>query len=423
MKRTDVVVIGAGQAGLAMSRCLSETGTDHVVLERGRIAERWRSERWDSLRLLTPNWQTRLPGYAYHGTDPYGFMSRDDVVSFLSEYAAVSKAPVREETRVMSVQQATDGLRVVATSGVWRARAIVVATGYCDLPTRPAPAANMAGDLTQVFPSSYRSPASLPPGGVLVVGASATGLQLADELRRDGRRVVLAVGHHTRVPRNYRGRDILEWLDLMGIMRDGPEQVYDVGVSRDQPSFQLVGRPDHSTLTLKMLQDAGVTITGRLQAADGWHVSLGDDLVGTTAAADAKLALLLQRIDRFADTSGQPPASKADSYSPLWHNFTRAPESLHLKHEGITSVLWATGFRRTYPWLQVPVLNGRGEIAHHEGVTSTPGLYVLGMHFLRRRNSSFIDGVGADARHLSNHIQGLLRARTTGRTVQWEKSA
>jgi len=423
MKRTDVVVIGAGQAGLAMSRCLSEAGVDHIVLERGRIAERWRSERWDSLRLLTPNWQTRLPGYAYQGADPHGFMSRDDVVAFLAEYAAVSKAPVREETQVVSVRQSADGLRVVTTSDAWHARAVVVATGYCDVPARPAAAANLSGEIAQVFPSAYKSPDSLKPGGVLVVGASATGLQLADELQKAGRRVVLAVGHHTRVPRRYRGRDILDWLDHMGILRDGRDQVYDVTVSREQPSFQLVGRSDHSSLTLKMLQDAGVTLTGRLRTTDGPRAFFDDDLVATTAAADAKLATLLERVDRAADEEGEPPAGDTDAFAPLWPYCTQAPDTLNLQQEGITSVLWATGFRRQYPWLQVPVLDAHGEIAHCEGVTSVPGIYVLGMHFLRRRNSSFIDGVGADARHLSQHIHARLRARSSEPSWPWRHCA
>jgi len=423
MKRTDVVVIGAGQAGLAMSRCLSDSGIDHVVLERGRIAERWRSERWDSLRLLTPNWQTRLPGYAYQGADPHGFMSRDDVVEFLAEYAAVSRAPVREETRVVSVRQATDGLRVVTTGDVWRTRAVVVATGYCDVPARPAAAANLSGDIAQVFPSAYKSPAGLKPGGVLVVGASATGLQLADELQRAGRRVVVAVGHHTRVPRHYRGRDILDWLDHMGILRDTPDRVYDVAISREQPSFQLVGRPDHATLNLHMLQDAGVMLTGRLQAADGQRVFFDDDLVATTVAADAKLALLLQRVDRAADEEGLPPADETDAFTPLWPHLDRAPDTMHLVQEGITSVLWATGFRRQYPWLHVPVLDAHGEIAHTEGVTCVRGLYVLGLHFLQRRNSSFIDGVGDDARYLGEHIRAMLRTRSTSVSEQWRHCA
>lgn len=420
MKHTDVLVIGGGQAGLAMSRCLSSSGLDHVVLDRGEVAERWRSERWDSLRLLTPNWQTRLPGHQYTGPDPDGYMSRDEVVAFLADYAQRSQAPVLTHTRVVSVTAADAGFRVETTGGTWRARAVVVATGYSDLPTRPAAAAGLPGHIHEVFPSHYRSPGSLPPGGVLVVGASATGLQLADELRRDGRRVYLAVGHHTRVPRRYRGRDILWWLDRMGIMRDGPQQVYDLTVSREQPSFQLVGRPDHASLSLANLRDAGVVLTGRLTGTDGSRAWFADDLVATTAAADAKLAMLLQRVDAFADARGDAPKTGADAFTPLWPSMLEAPDSVHFGHDRITSVLWATGFRRAYPWLHVPVLDARGEIAHREGRTAMPGLYVLGMHFLRHRNSSFIDGVGDDARFLTAAIASHLRH---GRGTALEQSA
>lgn len=409
MKRTDVLVIGGGQAGLAMSHCLSRSGLDHVVLDRGEVAERWRSERWDSLRLLTPNWQTRLPGHQYTGPDPDGYMSRDEVVNFLADYAHRSQAPVLTHTRVVSVTAADHGFRITTTGETWKARAVVVATGYCDRPTRPAAAAGLSGRLHEVFPSTYRSPQSLPPGGVLVVGASATGLQLADELRRDGRRVYLAVGHHTRVPRRYRGRDILWWLDQMGIMRDGLHQVFDLTVSREQPSFQLVGRPDHASLSLASLQHDGVVLTGRLTATDGHHAWFADDLVATTAAADAKLATLLQRVDAFAEARGDAPKTEGDEFTPLWPSMLDAPDSLHFGHERITSILWATGFGRQYPWLHVPVLDARGEIAHHEGRTAVPGLYVLGMHFLRHRNSSFIDGVGDDARFLTGEILAQLR--------------
>lgn len=409
MKRTDVLIIGGGQAGLAMSRCLTDRGIDHVVIERGQVAERWRSERWDSLRLLTPNWQSRLPGFRYDGPDPDGFMTRDQVVAFLDRYARTSPAPVVTGTRVVSVTGRDEAFRVVTTGDTWRARAVVVATGYCDRPTRPAAAAGLSGHIRQMFSTTYRNPSSLPRGGVLVVGASATGLQLAHELRLAGRDVYLAVGHHTRVPRRYRGRDILWWLDQMGIMRDGPSQVYDVGVSRDQPSFQLVGRPDHATLSLATLQALGVTLTGRLRATDGCRAHFADDLVATTAAADAKLALLLRRIDQFADARGDAPRTEADAFTPLWPALATSPESVHFGDAGIRNILWATGFQRQYPWLHVPVVTPRGEIAHREGRTAVAGLYVIGMHFLRRRNSSFIDGVGDDARFLAGHIAGHLR--------------
>src|SRR5215212_4602563 len=216
MKSTDVVIVGAGQAGLAMSRCLAAAGVDHVVLERRDIAERWRSERWDSLRLLTPNWLTRLPGWRYEGPDPNGFMTMPEVVRFLGDYAKSFSSPVHANTTVQSITSHEGGYRVATDAGVWTARSVVVATGHCDRPLVPAAASRLSTRVHQLTPPEYRRPEDLPEGGVLVVGASASGVQIAEELRRSGREVVLAVGRHVRVPRRYRGRDIMWWLDRAG---------------------------------------------------------------------------------------------------------------------------------------------------------------------------------------------------------------
>ena len=414
MARIDVVIIGGGQAGLAISRCLTDRRVAHVVLERGRVAERWRSERWDSLRLLTPNWQSRLPGFAYDGPDPDGYMTMPEVTAFLERYAHRSGAPVEADTRVTSVTRDGHGYQVATTRGTWTARAVVVATGHCDVPVRPSLSARLAASVAQLVPSQYRRPAQLPPGGVLVVGASASGLQLADELHRAGRDVAIAVGHHTRVPRTYRGRDILWWLDAMGVLRETVDQVYDIRVSRAQPSFQLVGRPDRATLDLLTLRARGVHVVGRLLDIDGARVRLDDDLVTTTVSADVKLAVLLRRIDRFAASSGLAgEVGPPEPFEPHWRAFVEAPDVLDLRARGVSTVLWATGFRRAYPWLRVPVLDEAGEIRHHGGLTTSPGLFVIGLQFLRRRNSSFIDGVGADARDLSaaiaHHLDTVVR--------------
>ena len=411
MPRTDVVIIGGGQAGLAMSRCLSDRRIAHVVLERGRVAERWRSERWDSLRLLTPNWQSRLPGFAYDGPDPDGFMTMPEVAGFLERYARRAEVPVVTGTEVTAVTPAARGYRVATTTGTWTARVVVVATGHCDTPSVPRLAAGLSLGLTQIVPAQYRRPGQLPPGGVLVVGASATGVQLADELRQAGRDVTIAVGHHTRVPRAYRGRDILWWLDAMGVLRERTDQVYDVAVSRAQPSFQLVGRPDHATLDLLTLRARGVHVVGRLLGVDGPRIRLDDDLVATTVSADVKLAVLLRRIDRFAASAGlEDQVGPPEPFEPHWRAFVEAPTLLDLRARGVSTVVWATGFRRAYPWLRLPVLDGAGEVRHHDGVTTAPGVYVIGLHFLRRRNSSFIDGVGDDARELSAAIAQHLDA-------------
>ncbi len=414
MQRVEALVIGAGQAGLAASRCLRDRGVEHVVLERGRVAERWRSERWDSLRLLTPNWQSRLPGHRYSGPDPDGYMSTSEVVGYLDGYARSFAAPVEERTNVVSVGPLGSGYCVATERGAFEARSVVIATGYCDVPFVPRLAASLPPALHQVVPTRSRNPGLLPEGGVLVVGASSTGVQLADEIHASGRPVTLAVGRHLRLPRVYRGRDILWWLDAMGVFDETGAEVYDLELSRRQPSLQLVGRPDRATLDLPTLERRGVRLVGRALVAEGSIVRFDDDLVAHTAAADARLARLLARVDAFAAASGlDAEVGPPEPFEPfLWPK--EAPDTIDLDAEGIRTVVWATGFRRQYPWLEVPVLDSRGEIRHDGGVTPAPGLYALGLNFLRRRKSSFIDGVGDDAAVLADHIAARARG---GRAV------
>lgn len=412
MRRADCVVIGAGQAGLAMSRSLADRGVDHVVLERGRVAERWRSERWESLRLLTPNWQSRLPGFQYDGPDPDGYMSMPEVVAYFERYAASFGAPVRDGVDVRGVRGAAGGFRLETTAGAWQASSVVVATGYADRPWVPPVAARFPEAVAHVVPTTYRRPDRLPDGGVLVVGASASGIQLADELSRAGRAVTIAVGQHTRLPRRYRGQDIMWWLDRLGVLDETVDHVYDVEISRDQPSLQLVGHADHRTLDLASLRRRGVRVVGRLLDVRGPIAQFDDDLVATTAAADFKLASLLARVDGFITTQGLA-APPAPAFEPHCLEFVDADTHVDLVRDGIRTVLWATGFRRQYPWLHVPVLDARGEIRHDGGVTPEAGLYVLGLHFQRRRNSSFIDGVGADAQALADHLVAHLASRRT----------
>jgi putative flavoprotein involved in K+ transport len=411
MDVTSTIVIGGGQAGLAMSYCLRSRNIDHVVLERGRVGERWRTERWDSLRLLTPSWQTRLPGWRYQGPDPEGFMTMPDVVRHLEGYARSFEAPVLEGTTVSRVERVRDRYRVTTDRGTWQAPTVVLATGECGTPHIPEMAARVPDDVVQLVPTRYRNPAGLPRGGVLVVGASASGIQLADEIHRSGRPVTLCVGRHTRLPRRYRGRDIMWWLDRMGILDESAEDVHDLERSRAQPSLQLVGRPDHATLDLGILQDRGVRLVGRARDIAGTRVSLTDDLAHTIAAADDKLARLLARIEDFAATGTVARVAPAEPMSTIIP--APAPDHIDLRAEGISTVLWATGFRPHHPWLDVPVLDARGAVRHRGGVTPAPGLYVLGLRFLRRRKSNFIDGVGADASDLATSIAVHLSHRNT----------
>lgn len=404
MQRIDTVIIGGGQAGLAMSRCLLDRGRDHVVLERGRVAERWRSERWESLRLLTPNWMARLPGYSYKGPDPDGYMSRADVIAYLEGYARSFAAPVENGTNVQSVTRSDGRYRVETDRGTWIARNVVVATGACDMPSVPPFAGDLDPDIAQVTTKNYCGPDQLPRGGVLIVGASATGVQLADEIQRSGRAVMLAVGRHNRLPREYRGRDVLWWLDRTGILDRSIEDLRDPDAGRSEPSLQLVGRRPGRSVDLDCLRDRGVRLVGRLQGVEGRHVRLGRNLQDDVAAADARLERVLTRIDEYAARLGldQPPARRV---APIALD-DDGPAGIDLRAEGIETVLWATGFKRLYPWLQVPVLDQQGEIRHRRGRTPFPGLYVLGMQFLTRRRSSFIDGVGRDADEIACAITG-----------------
>lgn len=389
-----------------MSAALGARCIDHVLIERGRVAERWRTERWDSLRLLTPNWMTRLPGMSGDGPDPSGFMGRDEVVRLLDTYRTRIDAPVLDRTRVIRVATDTAGYRVTTDRGDWRARAVVIATGACDRPLLPGWARALPGRVHQVVPEAYRRPEDLPPGGVLVVGASATGVQLAAEIHASLRPVTLAVGSHARLPRSYRGRDIMEWMHLCSLLDQHISDVRDPEAARRQPSLQLIGRRNIS-LDLPRLARSGVSIVGRATGVSGARVALSADLGTEIAAAERRRQRLLARIDTHVsehriDAPEDPGAWETPAVT--------APvrTDLDLRGSGIRTVLWATGYRRDYSWLDVPVLDAAGELRQSCGVTPAPGLYALGLRFQCRRNSSFLGGVGRDAEMLAGQISRQL---------------
>jgi putative flavoprotein involved in K+ transport len=395
MYHTSVVVIGAGQAGLAVSHLLSAAGADHVVLERGRIAARWDSHPWQSLRLLTPNWLSRLPGHSYLGPDPAGFMRAGEVGDYLRSYAAVSAAPVTEGAQVLSVRRHADRYQVATTAGTWTAASVVLATGWCDFPYVPDLACGLDSRIMQLTPATYAAPDALPEGGVLVVGASAAGVQLADELAESGRPVALAVGSHSRVPRTYRGLDICWWLDAMGVFTRRIDEHPKRTAAWREPSLQLSGRKGRD-VDLPALQAHGVGLVGRLTGVDGRRVRLAEDLAVTTGQADERLRGLLRRIDAFAERSGI--ASEIDSAEPVREaSITGSVPELDLLHAGIAAIIWATGYRRAYPWLHVPVLDEEGNIRHVAGTTDARGLHVVGMRWQTRRSSTFLDGARHDA--------------------------
>jgi putative flavoprotein involved in K+ transport len=412
MIKTTAVVIGAGHAGLAMSRRLAERSIDHLVLERGQVANSWRTQRWPSLRLLTPNWQTRLPGHDYAGDDPDGFMPVAGVVATITCYARRIGAPVRTATTVRTVRAARQGFQIRANDDLLQARAVVLATGACTRPAIPDAADAVPPPVTTLTPLSYREPGQLPDGGVLVVGASATGVQLAAEIHHSGRPVTLAVGEHVRLPRRYRGRDIFWWLDVTGLLAERYDEIDDLTRARHLPSPQLTGSTAAAITDLNTLTARGVRIVGRLGRITDGVAQFSGALANTCALADLKMNRFLNRADQWATAAG------LDDDLPPPHRFapTRvdpgSPLELDLTSGEITTVLWATGFRPDHSWLDLPVRDPAGRIRHNGGVvTDAPGLYLLGMPVLRTRASTYIHGATTDSRALASHLHSFLGRR------------
>jgi putative flavoprotein involved in K+ transport len=410
--RTTTVVIGAGQAGLAMSWHLSQRSIDHVILERGDIANSWKTERWDSLRLLTPNWQSRLPGYGYQGSDPDGFRTMPETIGFIEKYAGAISAPVRDHARVSSVRAHDGGYKVETDQLTWYGQSVVLATGACNLPAIPKVAASLPADIASLTPLQYRNPSQLDPGGVLVVGASASGIQIADEIRRSGRTVTLAVGEHVRVPRLYRGRDIKWWMDASGGLDQRYDEVDDIVRARHVPSLQLAGYADRRSIDLNSLTAIGVRLVGRIAGITDGKLQFSGSLRNVCSLADLKMIRLLDTIDAWATEKGlDGEVAPSHRFEPTVVEES-PPLLLDLSRGRIKTIIWATGFRPDYSWLDIPVLDHKGQIRHDGGVIAeAPGLYVMGLPFLRRRKSSLIDGVGDDARDLSAHLSGFLREK------------
>ncbi len=411
IERNTTVVIGAGHAGVAASHFLSNRSIDHVVLERGEVANSWRRERWDSLRLLTPNWQSRLPGLRYEGPNPDGYMTVSEVTDFIEHFAKVSRAPIRTGVNVTSVQRADDGYHVMTSHGEIHAQAVVIASGACNEPAVPQFHDAVPASVEQLTPFDYRDPAQLPDGGVLVVGASATGVQLAAELRRSGRPVTLSVGEHVRLPRTYRGRDVLWWMDASGLWDQRYDEVEDLTRARRLPSPQLAGTPERTTLDLNALAAMGVELVGRWAAVRDGHALFSGGLRNVFSLADLKMERLLDTFDEWAKTDGfEAEAGPPERFAP-----TRVPRStrlqLDLRSGEIRAIVWATGFRPDYSWLDVPVVDTKGQLRHDGGVVDSPGLYALGLPVLRRRKSTFIYGIEDDAREVIGHLTRYLAVR------------
>jgi putative flavoprotein involved in K+ transport len=375
------------------------------------VANSWRRERWDSLRLLTPNWQSCLPGVRYEGPDPDGYMTVGEVTEFIERFATASRAPVRTGTNVVSVRRTDDGYHVKTTRGDINCRAVVIASGACNQPSVPQFKDAVPADVEQLTPFDYRDPAKLPDGGVLVVGASATGVQLAAELQRSGRPVTLSVGEHVRLPRTYRGRDVLWWMDASGLWDQRYDEVDDLARARRLPSPQLVGTPERTTLDLNALASIGVELVGRWAGLRDGRALFSGGLRNMFSLADLKMGRLLDAFDEWARSDGCDAAvDPAERFAR-----TRVPESarlqLDLRSGEIAAIVWATGFRPDYGWLDVPVVDAKGQLHHDGGVVDSPGLYALGLPVLRRRKSTFIYGIEDDARAIIDHVTRHLAVR------------
>jgi len=408
--KTTTIVVGAGHCGLAMSRCLAAQSIDHAVLERGEVAHTWRTQRWDSLKLLTPNWMTRLPGYTYRGDDPDGYLTASETVQLIADYAKDTAAPVRANTTVTSVRPVERGYLVQTDQDTWHARAVVSATGASAVARVPALQHGVPAGITTLTPTTYRNPSELTEGGVLIVGASASGLQLAEEVHRSGRPVTLAVGEHVRMPRTYRGKDILWWMDATGLLDEHYDQIPDLVRARTLPSMQLVGSPERKTVNLNSLRRIGVRLVGRLAGIRDGVAQFSGSLANVSSLADLKLGRLLDTIDTWATKAGLEGLDPPQRFAPT--DIPVPPKlALDLRSGEIQTIIWATGFRPDLSWLQAPIFDLKGRINHDGGVTASPGLYLMGMPFMRRRKSTLIDGAAADAADLTDHLMRNLDGR------------
>lgn len=413
-----VIVVGGGQAGLSVSYCLKQQGIEHLVLEQHRVGHAWRDERWDTFCLVTPNWQCKLPGYAYGGNDPQGFMKRDEIVAYVEGYARSFAANVLEGVRVLSLSRSASGLdfELETSAGHFSADQVVVATGSYHVPSSPPSAGHVPSHITTLHSSSYKNPEQLPEGAVLVVGTGQSGCQIAEDLHFAGRKVHLAVGNAPRCARRYRGRDVVEWLDRLGY--------YDIPIAnhpnreqvRDKTNHYVTGRDGGRDIDLRKLALEGMRLYGPLSAFSATGATFTPELGQHLDAADAVYASINRTIDKFIAERGLD-APQDTEYQPLWRPDVE-PLELDFEREGIRSIVFSTGFRADFAWIRLSAFDASGYPQHERGVTHVPGLYFIGLPWLYTWGSGRFSGVGRDADHLVSHIApraalGLNRALAT----------
>jgi putative flavoprotein involved in K+ transport len=402
-EHVDTVIIGGGQAGLAMSTVLQRHGREHVVLERRRIGERWRTERWESLRFQFPNWTVQLPSQSYAGGDPDGFAHYREILGFIAGYAASARAPVREHTEVVALDDARDGGFVVSIAdGALHTRRVVVATGPFQRPLIPQPSRDVSRMVLQIDPTRYRSPGELPAGAVLIVGSGASGCQIADELLHAGRRVFLSVSRHRRAPRRFRGKDVYWWLERMGRFA----QTIDSFPGRQwPPSTVVTGVSGGYDVNVRQMAADGIRVLGRVVGASDGALAVATNANQILDEADAAFATFLAAARELAATNPDLGLAEEEPSGSAELPATVAEvDFLDLRHENVATIVWATGYGYDYGWLQAPVLDARGRPLQQRGVTQVPGLYFLGLHWMHTFKSGLFSGVGSDAEYLAEHM-------------------
>ena len=402
-EHAEIVVIGGGQAGLCTSFFLARYGQEHVVLEQGRVAETWRTQRWESFTLNTPNWTLQLPGHGYAGDGPDAFMPRDDVVSYLERYAEVIDAPLRPGVRVASLERTSDGYLLETSEGPLEADTVVVATGAFQRPRAPAIAGDRDPRILQLHTSDYRSPDQLPAGAVLVIGSGQSGCQIAEELVLQGRGVYLSVGRCPWAPRRYRGRDLVHWMIDLGLM-DETVDTLPAPAARRACNPSLTGDGGGHDCHPRTLARLGVVLVGRVEVVRRGKIHIGPDLETNLAKGDEFEERLLERIDGYVADAGldvphEPAGVEVDPK-------VDSIRELDCRSSGIATIIWANGYRPDFDWIHLDAFDGDGWPVHVRGCTAFPGLYFVGLHWLHTRKSALFLGVGEDAEHVARHIVG-----------------
>jgi len=399
-KTSETIVIGAGQAGLSTSCLLTSHGREHLVLERGRVAETWRSERWDGFYLNTPNWCHKLPGFHYSGGKPDAFAALPEVIAYLEDYARSFRAPVREGVEVLAVRPEGSGFTVETNEGALTAENVVVAAGAYQRPTPTPLMAAVPSGVMQIHTSQYRRPSQLPDGGVVMVGGGQSGCQIADELIDAGRQVYLAAGRCPWLPRRYRGRELMHWMVETGFA-DQTVDTLPSPAARLLCNVPVSGNDGGHDCNPRWLARRGATLLGRLEGLDGWKLKIGGRLEESLAIGDEFVAAYRKRVDDYVRAQGIHTADPepADPRDPI-----SSPSELDLRQAGVSTMIWANGFRPEYRWIEGLELDQQGWPVHQHGVSTQPGLYFVGMHWLHKRKSALFLGVGEDAEYVVERI-------------------